>query len=87
MTRPLIAVTADNKEVAPYMWHATPSPYVDAALDAADALPMILPSVGDRIGVDEILDRVDGVLVDGRDHGIDGHTRRAGVTLGQRGPG
>ena len=65
MTRPLIAVTADNKEVAPYMWHATPSPYVDAALDAADALPMILPSVGDRIGVDEILDRVDGVLVTG----------------------
>jgi len=65
MSRPLVAVTADNRQMDPYLWHATPSPYIDAALDASDVLPMILPSVGKRIDVDDVLDRVDGVLVTG----------------------
>ncbi|MFD0915327.1 gamma-glutamyl-gamma-aminobutyrate hydrolase family protein [Pseudahrensia aquimaris] len=65
MTTPLVAVTADNKFVEPYNWHATPSPYIDAAIAAAKALPVIVPSVGDKLDIDTLLDRVDGVLVTG----------------------
>lgn len=65
MTKPLIAVTSDMKDVAPYMWHATPSPYIDAAAEVSDVTPMILPSLGNRLDIDAMLDRVDGVLVTG----------------------
>lgn len=62
---PLIAVTSDLKHVEPYDWHATPSPYIDAVVAAADGLPVIVPSVGDALHIDTLLDRVDGVLVTG----------------------
>ena len=65
MTKPIIAVTADRKEVAPYMWHAVPEPYVNAAVDVADVIPLVTPSVGERLDIDSLLDRVDGVLVTG----------------------
>ncbi len=63
--RPLIAVTADLKHVDPYDWHATPTPYVDAAVDSAGCLPLIVPALGDRLDLDTLLERVDGVLVTG----------------------
>ena len=65
MTKPLIAVTSDFKDVAPYMWHAAPSPYIDAAAEVSDVVPMILPSLGDRLDIEAMLDRVDGVLITG----------------------
>ena len=65
MTKPIVAVTADHKEMAPYMWHAVPSPYVDAATDVSMVIPLTVPSVGDRLDIDALLDRVDGVLVTG----------------------
>ena len=65
MSKPLIAVTTDLKHVTPYDWHATPSPYVNAVVAAADALPMLVPSLGDRLDVEALLDRVDGLLVTG----------------------
>ncbi len=65
MTPPLIAVTTDYREMPPYMWHATPAPYVDAVADVSGALPLLVPSTGDRLHVETLLDRVDGVLVTG----------------------
>lgn len=62
---PLIAVTSDLKTVDPYDWHATPSPYIDAVVKASNALPVIVPSLGDDLDIDTLLDRVDGVLVTG----------------------
>jgi len=65
MTLPLIAITTDYREMHPYMWHATPNTYVDAVTDVSGALPMLVPSIGDRLDIDSLLDRVDGVLVTG----------------------
>lgn len=63
--RPLIAITTDYKDVAPYMWHATPSPYVDAIANVSEGLPLLVPSIGDRLDIDELLHRADGILVTG----------------------
>lgn len=65
MTQPLILVSADVKPMDGYRWHAAPSTYLEAILKAADALPVILPSFGELIDFDAILDRVDGVLATG----------------------
>ncbi|MEL6701486.1 MAG: gamma-glutamyl-gamma-aminobutyrate hydrolase family protein, partial [Pseudomonadota bacterium] len=61
----IVAVTTDLKHVDPYDWHATPSPYVDAAVDSAGVLPLLVPALGERLDIDGLLDRVDGVLVTG----------------------
>ena len=63
--KPLVAVTADFLEFGLYHQHTVPDQYVDAAADVAGVLPVIVPSIGDRLDVEALLDRVDGVLVTG----------------------
>lgn len=65
MTAPLIAITTDVKDIQPYQWHATPFPYVDAVLDAAGGIPVLVPNIADRLDIDGLLERVDGVLITG----------------------
>jgi len=63
--QPLVAVSTDVKDFANYTWHATPQQYLEAALVGAGVLPLMLPSFGSRIDLDELLDRVDGVMMTG----------------------
>ena len=65
MMTPLVAITSDYKEVDPYMWHATPAPYVDAASQVAQVVPVLVPNLADRLQLDSLLDRIDGLLVTG----------------------
>ncbi|WP_150522704.1 gamma-glutamyl-gamma-aminobutyrate hydrolase family protein [Roseibium sediminis] len=65
MSKPLILITSDVKPVDGYKWHAAPSTYLNAVLKGADAIPVILPSLGDDLALDDVLDRVDGVLATG----------------------
>ncbi len=65
MTQPLVAVSTDMRHFENYHWHATPHQYVDAALLKAGVLPLLLPSLGERIDFDGLLTRVDGVLLTG----------------------
>ena len=63
--KPLVAVTADFLEFGLYHQHMVPDQYIDAAADVARVLPVIVPSIGERLDIDALLDRVDGVLVTG----------------------
>lgn len=63
--RPLIAVPTDVKQFENYTWHAAPDQYLAAAIDVAEVTPMLVPSFGDRIDIDSVLDGVDGVLITG----------------------
>ena len=69
MTKPIVALPADVKHAEGYDWHASPRQYVDAALKAADVVPLIVPAFGLEEDAAEaiasVLDRVDGVLVTG----------------------
>lgn len=62
---PLIAVTSDIKFIDIYDWHAAPRTYIDALIKHANVTPLIVPSLEDESGIDEILQRVDGVLLTG----------------------
>ena len=62
---PIVAVTADFLKSGIYMQHMVPDQYVDAAADVARVQPMIVPAIGERTSFDDLLDRVDGVLVTG----------------------
>ena len=63
--RPLVALTADFLEFGLYHQHMTPDQYVDAAADVAGVVPVIAPSIGERLDIDALLARVDGVMVTG----------------------
>jgi len=62
---PLVAVAADVRDFEGYRWHAAPETYVKAALTGAGAIPVIVPSLGDAIDIEGLLERVDGVLITG----------------------
>jgi putative glutamine amidotransferase len=65
MLQPLVAVSTDVRQFENYTWHAAPQQYLEAAISAAGVLPVLVPSFGDRLDLDQLLDRVDGVMVTG----------------------
>jgi putative glutamine amidotransferase len=65
MLQPLVAVSTDVKQFENYTWHAAPQQYLEAAITAAGVLPVLVPSFGDRLDLDELLSSVDGVMMTG----------------------
>ncbi|MEM8814917.1 MAG: gamma-glutamyl-gamma-aminobutyrate hydrolase family protein [Pseudomonadota bacterium] len=63
--KPVIAVPCDRRIVPPHPFHMVGEKYVAALTDASDALPLLVPVLPDRIAIDAMLDRVDGVLLTG----------------------
>ena len=65
MQQPLVAVSTDVRVFDNYTWHAVPQQYLEAALTGAGVFPLLVPSFGDRLDLDQLLDVVDGVMVTG----------------------
>ncbi len=62
---PLVAVTADVRDADGYRWHAAAETYVKAVTIGLGGLPVVVPSLGDALDIEALLERVDGVLVTG----------------------
>lgn len=60
----LVAVPADVRAFENYRWHASPETYLSAVLQAAGAMPVIVPALPGLDAAD-LVERVDGVLVTG----------------------
>lgn len=71
MSQPLVAVSTDVKQFENYTWHAVPRQYIEAAIAGAGVFPVLVPSFGDRLDLDELLDRVDGVMLTGSKSNVD----------------
>ena len=65
MNQPLVAVSTDVRAFENYVWHAAPEQYLEAAVSAAGVLPVLVPSLGERLDLDGLLTAVDGVMVTG----------------------
>lgn len=65
MLQPLVAVSTDVRHVDNYTWHAAPQQYLEAAISAAGVFPVLVPSFGDRLDLNQLLDSVDGVMLTG----------------------
>lgn len=65
MATPLVLVTGDHLQFNGRYWYCSTTQYPDAVLAGAGAMPLILPALGDRLDIDGILERVDGVLLTG----------------------
>ena len=63
--RPLIGIPADRRIVGLHPFHMVGEKYVRAVLTGANAIPFLIPSLGEELGLDELLTRLDGVLFTG----------------------
>ena len=51
--------------VGPHPFHMVGEKYARAVLEAADALPLLIPSFGEELRLDELVQRLDGILFTG----------------------
>ena len=71
--RPLIGLPADRRFVGAQPFHMAAEKYARALLDAADALPLVIPSLAEELRVDELLERLDGLLFTGSPSNVEPH--------------
>ena len=71
--KPLIGVSSDRRIVEPHPFHMVGEKYVTAVRDGADALPFMIPALGDSVDTDSILSRIDGILLTGSPSNVEPH--------------
>jgi putative glutamine amidotransferase len=76
--RPVIGIPADRrllgKNHQPY--HLAGEKYVTAVLDAAGALPLLVPAIGRELQLEELLETLDGLLFMGSPSNVEPHRYR-----------
>ncbi len=65
--KPLIGISCCTKIFGPYLMtnHAASDYCVRAVTDVAEAIPVLLPAVGARMDIEQLLSRLDGLLLTG----------------------
>ena len=71
--RPLIGSPADRRMVGHHPFHMVGEKYARAVIDAAGAAPVLIPSLAEELGFEELLDRLDGLLFTGSPSNVEPH--------------
>lgn len=82
--KPVVGIPADRRQLDPHPFHVVGEKYATAVRDGADAIPFLIPALGDSIDAETVLQRVDGILLTGspsnvEPHYYDGAASRAGT--------
>jgi putative glutamine amidotransferase len=84
LARPLIGIPADRRMIGLHPFHAVGEKYALAVLEAAGALPFLIPSLGPELEASHVLAALDGLLFTGspsnvEPHHYDGHPSAPGT--------
>jgi putative glutamine amidotransferase len=71
--RPVIGVPADRRMIGLHPFHAVGEKYLLAVVEAAGALPLIVPALGEHVDLDELLRVVDGIVFTGSPSNVEPH--------------
>lgn len=63
--RPVIGIPADRRTLGGHPFHLVGEKYITPLLRTAGALPLLIPSLGDELGLAELVDTLDGLLFPG----------------------
>jgi putative glutamine amidotransferase len=63
--RPLVGLPADTYEKDGFLFHSLGDKYARALTEVSDVIPVMIPSMFDEKQMEELLDRLDGVLMTG----------------------
>jgi putative glutamine amidotransferase len=73
LRHPVIGLPADRRMIGRHPFHAVGEKYIRAIMQAAGALPLLIPSLGDELDLDEVLAHVDGILFTGSPSNVEPH--------------
>jgi len=71
--RPVIGIPADQRMIGQHPFHAVGDKYVRAVVEAADAIPFLIPALGDRLRLEELFAVLDGILFTGSPSNVEPH--------------
>lgn len=71
--RPVIGIPADRRMHGGHPFHQAGEKYVRAVTDCVDGIPLVIPVLADHLEIDELLQRMDGVLFTGSPSDIEPH--------------
>ncbi|WP_210399156.1 gamma-glutamyl-gamma-aminobutyrate hydrolase family protein [Steroidobacter denitrificans] len=64
--KPLIGIPADRRLLGNHYFHCVGEKYIQAVVQGAGALPVLIPSLGEGLGdMNELLENFDGILLTG----------------------
>jgi putative glutamine amidotransferase len=70
---PIIGVTCGTQTMGEHATHWAGDKYVLAVSDAAGGVPLLVPALGGRIAVDDLIARLDGLLLTGSRSNVEPH--------------
>ncbi len=73
LRHPVIGLPADRRMIGRHPFHAVGEKYIRAIMQAAGAVPLLIPSLGDELDLDAVLARVDGILFTGSPSNVEPH--------------
>jgi len=71
--KPLIGIPADVRELDPHPFHMVGEKYLTAIRDGADALPFIIPALGQSLDIPDVLEKIDGLFLTGSQSNVEPH--------------
>jgi putative glutamine amidotransferase len=71
--RPLIGLPADRRMIGQHPFHAVGEKYIRAVVEAAGAIALLIPALGEELHPDELLERLDGILFTGSPSNVEPH--------------
>jgi len=71
LRHPVIGISACHRMVADHPSQAVGEKYIRAVMDAAGAIPFLIPTMGDVLDLNEVLEHLDGVLFTGSPSNVD----------------
>jgi len=71
--KPLIGIPADRRILGLHPFHCVGEKYINAVAEGAGAIPVLIPSLGEGLDLDDILNRIDGLLLTGSPSNVEPH--------------
>lgn len=72
-SRPLIGIPSDRRMVGMHPFHLVGEKYARAVLEAAEAVPLLIPSLAEEMSMDELVDSLDGFVFPGSPSMVEPH--------------
>lgn len=72
----LIGISADYKLIEPHGYHCVGDKYIRAVAEGAGGIPLLLPALPEHMDLDEVLVRLDGIVLPGAYSNIEPHHYR-----------
>ncbi|SDU32073.1 gamma-glutamyl-gamma-aminobutyrate hydrolase family protein [Halopseudomonas salegens] len=71
--KPLVGIPCCTTQQGLHPFHQVGDKYIMGVVDGADALPVLIPALGDQLVSDQLLERLDGLLITGSPSNVEPH--------------